>query len=80
MWTKNGENKHFKESERSGGDAGLRNPCLDATMHLYEKLCPSMRPSVCRSVPCYFRETNMAISDGRKSSNDIMNNDAMSDN
>ena len=44
---------------------------------------PSVRPSVRRSVgpyvPRYFRTTNMAIFEGKRSSNDIMTNDTMSD-
>ena len=39
----------------------------------------SVRRSVRPSVPCYFRMTNMAIFEGRKSSNDITNNNRMSD-
>ena len=39
----------------------------------------SVRRFVRRSVPCYFRKTNMVIYEGKKSSNDIINNDTMSD-
>ena len=48
---------------------------LDATTHLYQRSCPSVRPYV----PCYFRTTNMAIFEGKKLSNDIINNGIMSD-
>ena len=34
--------------------------------------------SVHRSVPCYIRKTNVAVVEGRKSSKDIIINDAMS--
>ena len=40
---------------------------------------PSVRPSVRRSVPCYFRMTNMANFESKKSTNDIINNDKISD-
>ena len=40
---------------------------------------PSVGPSVRRSVPSYSRTTNLTIFEGRKSSNDITNNDTMSD-
>ena len=39
----------------------------------------SVGPSVRMSVPCYFQKTNMAVFEGKKSSNDIINNDTMSD-
>ena len=60
---------------------------LDATTHLYKRSCPSVRPSVRpsvglsvrRSVPCYFRTTNMANFEDKKSSNDVINNDTISD-
>ena len=52
---------------------------LDATTHLYKRLCPSagpyFRPSVGPSVPRYFRTTNMAVFEDKKSSNDTINND-----
>ena len=35
--------------------------------------------SVGPSVPCYFRTTNMAVFEDKKSSNDIINNDTMCD-
>ena len=35
--------------------------------------------SVGASVPCYFRTTNIAVFEGIKSSNDIINNGTMSD-
>ena len=38
-----------------------------------------VRPSVHPYVPCYFRKTIMAVFEGKKSSNDIINNDTMSD-
>ena len=39
----------------------------------------SVRLSVRRSGPCYFRKTNMAVFECEKSSNDIINNESMSD-
>ena len=36
-------------------------PFLDAPSHLYMRLCPSVRPSVRRSVPCYFRRWKVRI-------------------
>ena len=38
-----------------------------------------VRPSVRPSVPCYFRMTNMANFEDKKSSNDVMDNDIISD-
>ena len=38
-----------------------------------------VRPFVRRSVPYYFQETNMAVFEGEKSSNEIINNDMISD-
>ena len=55
------------------------NSFLDATTHLYKRSCPSVRRSVGRSVPSYFRTPNMAVFEGKKSSNDIINNGIMSD-
>ena len=52
---------------------------LDATTHLYKRSCPSVGPSVRRSVPCYFRKTKIVDFEDRKSSNDIINNATMSD-
>ena len=60
---------------------------LDATTHLYKRSCPSVRrsvgpsvrPSVRPYVPCYFRTMNTAAFDGKKSSNDIIINDTISD-
>ena len=52
---------------------------LDATTHLYKRSCPSVGPSVGPSVPCYFRTTNMAVSEGKKTSNNIKINDTKSD-
>ena len=52
---------------------------LDASAHLDKRSCPSVGPSVRRSVPRYFRTTNMAVFEGKKSSNDIINNDTISD-
>ena len=40
---------------------------------------PSVGPFVGPYVPWYFRMTNMAIFDGERSSNDIINNDTKSD-
>ena len=40
---------------------------------------PFVRPSVSLSVPRYFRTTNMAIFESKKSLNDIINNGTMSD-
>ena len=37
-----------------------------------------VRPSVGPYVPRYFRTTNMAVFEGKKSSNDILNNGTMS--
>ena len=51
---------------------------LDATSHLYKRLCPSVRRSVRPSVPSYFRTTNMANFECEKSSTDIINNGTMS--
>ena len=39
----------------------------------------SVRPSVRPSVPCYFRTTNMANFEDKKSSNDIINNNTTSE-
>ena len=47
----------------------------DAPSHLYMRSCPSVGPYV----PCYLRTPNMAVSEGEKSSNDIIINDTMSD-
>ena len=47
---------------------------LDASVYLYTRSFP-VRPSV----PCYFWTTNMAVFEGEKSSNDILNNNTMSD-
>ena len=44
---------------------------------LYEVV--SVGPSVRPYVPCYFRMTNMAVFEGKKSSNDIITNDTMND-
>ena len=52
---------------------------LDATAHLYKRSCPSVRRSVRPYVPRYFRTTNMAAFEDKKSSNDIIINDTMSD-
>ena len=64
---------------------------LDATTHLYERSCPSVRssvrpsvrpsdrPSVRPSVPCYFRKTKIVDFEDRKSLNDVINNATMSD-
>ena len=56
---------------------------LDATTHLYKRSCPSIRrsvgPSVGPPVLRYFRATNMAVFEGKKSSNGIINNGTMSD-
>ena len=38
-----------------------------------------VRPSVRPYVPCYFQTTNVAVSEGKKSSTDIIINDIMSD-
>ena len=38
-----------------------------------------VRPSVGPSIPCYFRMTNMAVFEGRKSTNDFSNNDTVRD-
>ena len=46
---------------------------LDATTHLYKRWCPSVGPSVGPYVPRYFRKTNMADFEEKKSSNDIKN-------
>ena len=40
---------------------------------------PSVRPSVGPSVPRYFQTTNIAVFEGKKSTNDIKNNGTMSD-
>ena len=48
---------------------------LDATTHLYKRSCPCVRRSVGPwahgsmgpYVPCYFRTTNMAVFEGKKS-------------
>ena len=40
---------------------------------------PSVGPSVGWSVPSYFRTPNMAVFEGKKSSNDTLINDTMSD-
>ena len=40
---------------------------------------PSVRSSVRPYVPSYFRPTNMVVFEGKKSSNDIIINDTMSD-
>ena len=40
---------------------------------------PSVGPSVGWSVPSYFRTPNMAVFEGKKSSNDILNDGIMSD-
>ena len=57
---------------------------LNTTTHLYKRSCPSVGPSVLRSVrksvPGYFRVTNMADFDDKKSSNDVTNNDTKIDN
>ena len=53
---------------------------LDATMHLYKRLRrPLVHPFISPSVPCHFQTTNMAVFEGKKSSNDFIINDAMSD-
>ena len=39
----------------------------------------SVRWSVVPSVPCYFRKSNLAVFEGKKSSNDILNDSIMSD-
>ena len=44
---------------------------LDATTHLYKRSCPSVRP--------VSFSTNMAVFEGKKSSNDIIIYDAMSE-
>ena len=47
---------------------------LDATTHLYERLCPSdystVRRSIRRLVPCYFWTTKIADFEGGETSND----------
>ena len=53
---------------------------LDATTSASRFVGPSVSPSVRRSVLCYFRMTNMAIFEDKKSSNDIINNDTMGNN
>ena len=50
---------------------------------LYIRSCPTVRrsvgPSLRRSVPCYFRRTKIVVLEGLMSSNDIMNDETMSD-
>ena len=51
-------------------------------MHIYKRSCLSVRPSVRYSVGAsvgYFRTLKIVISEGRKFSNDKINNDTMSD-
>ena len=49
---------------------------LDAITHLYKR---SVRPSVRRSVPCYFPKMKIVDFEDKKSSNDLINNATMSD-
>ena len=60
-------------------DSDVIDNFLAATTHLFRRSRPSVRRSVRRSVPPYFRTTNMAVFEGKKSSNDIINNGTMSD-
>ena len=56
---------------------------LDATTHLYRRSCPSVHrsvgPSVRTYVPSYFEQRIWPFYEGKKSSNDIIINDRMSD-
>ena len=67
---------------------------LDVTTHLCKRSCQSIcrsvrrcvrrsvsssiRPSLGPSIPCHFWTTNKAVFEGKKSSNDILNNGIMS--
>ena len=68
------------EGEESAGFAFILMHFLDATTHLYKRLCPSVPMLVRSSVLSIFQTTNMAVFEGRKSSNDIIINDTLSDN
>ena len=53
---------------------------LDAPSHLYKRLCPSVRRSVGSSVcPVLFSNDEYSRFEDKKSSNDIIINDTMSD-
>ena len=52
---------------------------LDATAHLYKRSCPSVNPSVPPSLcPVLFANDDKRLFLNKKSSNDIINNDTMS--
>ena len=46
---------------------------------LYARSCPSVGPSLRRSVPCYFRTTNLAVFEGKKLSYKKIINETMID-
>ena len=75
----------IKQKEQDAQNKNRRRPdeFLDATKHLYKRSFPSIGQSVGRSgrrsVPWYFWMTNMAGFECEMSSNDTINNSAMSD-
>ena len=53
--------------------------CLSVCLFIHPSICPSVCLSVRSFVPCYFLLTIVAIFEEKKSSNDILINDTMSD-
>ena len=59
---KKNKQKQTKQNKKRKKNNHHFFPFLDATTHLYKRSSPSVRPYV----PCYFRTTNVAISEDNK--------------